>query len=222
MGRIFLLAILFALFLAHHAEPNALELAGTPFSGATVIDEMNLARQHPQQYAVYLEELRGRFHGDMLALSAHTRLRTREGVRAVEEAIRFLRRARPLTPLVSSPGISMAAAEHVADQASGSYGHAGSDQSNAAERMNRYGTWSTLWGENISYGKSTARDVVIALIIDDGLRGRKHRKNIFNPTFNYAGAAAGSHARNGTVCSIDFAGGYIERGETSSRLLAGN
>ncbi len=82
--------------------------------------------------------------------------------------------------------------------------------------MNRFGAWSGSWGENISYGKSTARDVVIALIIDDGLRSRKHRKNIFNAAFNYAGAAVGPHARYRTVCSIDFAGGYAEREETRS------
>src|SRR5437588_517397 len=40
--------------------------------------------------------------------------------------------------------------------------------------------------------------------------GRGHRKNIFNPTYNVAGAACGSHARFGSVCSIDFASGYAE------------
>jgi len=44
-------------------------------------------------------------------------------------------------------------------------------------------------------------------------------KNIFNPKFNFAGAAFGPHARYRTVCTIDFAGGYAERGES---LLAKN
>jgi uncharacterized protein YkwD len=79
--------------------------------------------------------------------------------------------------------------------------------------------FSGSWGENISYGKSSARDVVLALIIDDGLPARKHRQNIFNPSFNYAGAAFSRNARFGTMCSMDFAGGYAERGQTSSDAL---
>ncbi len=183
---------------------------------------MNLARQHPDVYARYLEELRAHFRGDFLVLPGRTMLRTREGVAAIDEAIRFLQRARPIAPLIFSPGISLAAAEHVADQAAGAFGHGGSDHSNPGDRMNRHGTWSALWGENISYGKATPRDVVIALIIDDGLRSRKHRKNIFNPAFNYAGAAFGPHARYRTVCSIDFAGGYVESAANSRSLFARN
>ena len=76
-----------------------------------------------------------------------------------------------------------------------------------------------MWGENISYGKKTARDIVLQLIIDDGLSSRKHRKNIFNPNFNFAGAAYGAHARYGSICNIDFAGAYAERG---SALVARN
>ena len=71
--------------------------------------------------------------------------------------------------------------------------------------------------------KTTARDVVIALIVDDGLRSRKHRDNIFNTQFNFAGAAWGRHATYGTVCSIDFAGSYSENGPTArGQLLAQN
>ena len=149
-------------------------------------------------------------------------MRTHEGVGAVAEAIRFLRRARPLPALIWSPGISMAAAAHVAEQADGSIGHTGLGFSNGGERMNRYGTWRTLWGENIAYGHDTARSIVLALIVDDGQRARKHRKNIFNSAFTCAGAAVGPHARYHTVCSIDFAGSYVEADATAFSLLAHN
>jgi hypothetical protein len=221
--RPFLVPVIFAALLS--APTSWAEVNKSPRrseNGAAVVREMNRARQHPDIYARDLEELRARFRGDFLVLPGRTMLRTCEGVAALDEAIRFLQNARPIAPLIISPGISLAAAEHVADQVAGGFGHGGSDHSNPGERMNRHGTWSALWGENISYGKAIARDVVIALIIDDGLRSRKHRKNIFNPVFNYAGAAFGPHARYRIVCSIDFAGGYAESATNSRSLFARN
>jgi uncharacterized protein YkwD len=188
-------------------------------SGRAVIREMNLARQNPALYATLVRELLGRMNGNVLVLPGHTRIRTKEGAAALDEAIRFLQSTQPLPPLKLSAGMSRAAADHCADQADGGFGHEGRDRSHAGQRIARYGTFSGGWGENISYGKSTARDVVLALIIDDGLPARKHRKNIFNPSFNYAGAAFGRHARFGTMCSMDFAGGYAERGETAPDTL---
>ena len=191
--------------------------------GAAVIREMNLARQNPSLYAGFVEELRARMNGNLMVLPGRTGIRTKEGTAALDEAIRFLRCSQSLGPLTLSPGMCRAAADHCADQASGGFGHAGRDSSNPGGRISRYGTWSSGWGENISYGKSSARDVVLALIIDDGLPARKHRKNIFSATFNYAGAAFGRHARFGTVCSMEFAGGYAERGQpTNETLIARN
>jgi uncharacterized protein YkwD len=188
-------------------------------SGRAVIREMNLARQNPALYASFVQELRSRMSGNIIALPGHTRIRTKEGTTAVDEAIRFLQNAQPLPPLTLSRGMSRAAADHCADQADGAFGHEGKDRSHAGQRIARYGNFSGGWGENISYGKSSARDVVLALIVDDGLPARKHRKNIFNPNYNFAGAAFGRHARFGTMCSMDFAGGYAERGEAAADTL---
>jgi uncharacterized protein YkwD len=187
-------------------------------SGAAVIREMNLARQNPALYATFVQELRSRMNGNVLVLG-HTRIRTKEGTGAVDEAIRFLQKAQPLPPLTLSRGMSRAAADHCADQADGGMGHEGKDRSLPNKRIARYGNFSGWWGENLSYGKSNARDVVLALIIDDGLPGRKHRANIFSPNYNFAGAAFGPHARFGTMCSMDFAGGYAERGEAAPDTL---
>lgn len=191
-------------------------------SARAVIRELNLARQNPALYATFLKELRSHMHGNVLVVPGRTQIRTKEGTRAVDEAIRFLERAHPLQPLTFSPGMSRAAADHCADQASGGFGHEGRDRSHAGERISRYGAFAGGWGENISYGKSTARDVVIALIIDDGLPARKHRQNIFNPNYNVAGAAFGPHARFRTMCNMDFAGGYAERGAATDTLVARN
>lgn len=188
-------------------------------SAGAVIREMNLARTNPDRYATFIEDLRGRFRGDLLVLPGRTMMRTREGVSALNEAIHFLRKAQPQPALMLSAGMCRAAAEHCADQADGRMGHNGRDRSSPADRLNRHGQWSTLWGENISYGKSTAREIVLALIIDDGLKNRKHRKNIFNPAFNFAGAAYGPHARYRSVCSIEFAAGFAERGQSPSETL---
>ena len=189
--------------------------------GSAVIREMNLARQNPALYATFIEELRARFNGRYLVLPGQTRIYTREGLGAVNEAIRFLRSAKPVQPLTVSPGMCKSAADHCNDQADGSTGHKGADRSSPGDRISRYGVWSAGWAENIAYGKTSARDIVIALIIDDGLRARKHRKNIFSPKFNYAGAAYGPHARYRSICSIDFAGGYMER-DSSAALVARN
>ncbi len=219
MRRFQAFAAIFLLPLAFSAPAHA----GSANSGAAVIREMNLARQHPDLYANLLAAQREHYRGIVVVQRNGSLLRTKEGVAGLDEAIRFLRHSRPLGALAFSPGISRAAAEHVADQTNGAFGHGGSDRSNPGVRMNRYGTWNVHWGENISYGKASAREIVIALIIDDGLRGRKHRANIFNATFNYAGAAVGPHARCRTVCSIDFAGGHTERGEIAAdALLARN
>lgn len=216
MSRSFSLSALFVLIALPALASEEME-AGN--DARAVIREMNLARQNPALYATFVQELRGHMNGNLLVLPGRTRIRTKEGTRALDDAIRFLQNAQPLAPFAFSRGMSRAAADHCADQADGGFGHEGKDRSHAGQRIARYGMPSGGWGENISYGKSSAREVVLALIIDDGLPARKHRKNIFNPSFNYAGAAFGRHARFGTVCSVDFAGGYAERGQESADTL---
>ena len=188
-------------------------------SATNLVREMNIARQNPAAYASYIEELRSHFDGKCIVIPGSTRVRTKEGTRALDDAIRFLRHARPESPLAFSPGMSRAAADLCADQTGGRMGHQGSDRSSPGTRISRYGEWSGGWGENLAYGKTNARDIIMALIIDDGLPARKHRKNIFNPKFNVAGAAFGPHAVYRTVCSIDFAGGYTDQNRAADQPL---
>jgi uncharacterized protein YkwD len=78
--------------------------------------------------------------------------------------------------------------------------------------MARFGQHLGYAGENIHYGSRDARSIVIALIVDDGVRGRGHRKNIFSRNFRVTGIAAGPHASYRAMCVMGFASGFIERG----------
>jgi uncharacterized protein YkwD len=200
---------LFAPFL-FAAEPNSLVAVLDHVTAAAIIHEMNLARQNPALYATLLEQTHQNYSGGVCVLPGNVRMRTHEGVRALDDAIRFLHHAKPQPPLALSPGLCLAAADHCREQAGGATGHYGSHGGNPGNRISRYGVVRQSWAENIAYGRHTAREIVLALIVDDGVRGRGHRKNIFNPTYNAAGAAYGPHARFGSVCSIDFASGYAE------------
>jgi hypothetical protein len=41
--------------------------------------------------------------------------------------------------------------------------------------------------------------------VDDGVAGRDHRKNVFDPDYRVAGFAIGPHTIHEHMCVIDFA-----------------
>ena len=81
------------------------------------------------------------------------------------------------------------------------------------ERLRKYGKVIAVYGENLSFKTETAKDVLIQLIVDDGVQSRSHRTNIFNPDFNVMGCFTGDHKDFTQMTAVDYAGGFVVSGE---------
>jgi uncharacterized protein YkwD len=177
-----------------------------------VLQEMNQARTDPRAYASYLEAMRKYYKGKNYVPPTGRSSSTIEGVSGLDEAIKFLQTAKPLPPLQISKGMCMGAKDQSFDQSqSGAISHQGSDKSFSWDRVARYGEWKTPVSENIAYDSGTARDIVINLIIDDGVPSRGHRNNIFNGSYIVTGVSCDKHPLFGGMCVCTFAGGFTEK-----------
>jgi uncharacterized protein YkwD len=204
LKRIWKLCLLLLIVSATQVEAASEELP------RRMLDETNLARTQPHLYANYLRQMRAYFQGKVFTLpGSGSMVMTTEGVAALDEAIKYLSRQSPLPPLSWSRGLAEAAADLVLDEGrTGEIGHSGRSSGDMRHRIERHGSWSRRIAENIGYGPTTARLMVIELIIDDGVPERGHRKAIFNPALRVAGAACGAHPLYQNMCVMDFAYGF--------------
>ncbi len=178
-----------------------------------VIAEMTLARTRPKDFADFLRQLRGCYEGNFFREPGRIAKRTQEGVRALDQAIAFLESAAPVGPLGWDEALFLAARDHAWDQSrTAEIGHVGSDGSTMSQRIERYGNWRGRIAENIDYGDSEARRIIINLIVDDGVASRGHRRNIFNPDLKVAGAAIAPHRTYCHMCVINFAAATLPKG----------
>ncbi|GHV92112.1 hypothetical protein AGMMS50268_26150 [Spirochaetia bacterium] len=176
-----------------------------------VILEMNKVRSDPKKYAeLYIKPRLQNYNGNMYSESGKTTIRTNEGRKAAEGCYNALIKMQAVPLLFPEKGLSLAAKDHVNDQSkTGRTGHDGSDKSTPFTRMGRYGKGYKTAGENIAYGTNTGRDIIVNLLIDDGVPSRGHRQNIMKRDYNQTGTAAGGHTQYGSMCVIVYANGYI-------------
>jgi uncharacterized protein YkwD len=178
-----------------------------------VFDEINAARKEPKKYIRYLEDYKKLFKGNTLYLPNEPRLETMEGAAAIDDAISFLKTVPPwLEAYRLSDGLNKSAALQLKDlMIDSSIGHRGRDGSTLPSRLQKFGEFGSIYAENISYFGATPRDMVLMWIIDDGLKSRSHRKNIFSSTFKVIGVASGKGKKGESLCVLNLADSFIEK-----------
>jgi uncharacterized protein YkwD len=177
------------------------------------IYETNKLRSNPLKYAeAYIRTRLNRFAGKVFITGTNVNILTKEGVDAYKEAFNVLINTKPLPLQYPSRGISLAARDHAEDMIKNDFmEHEGSNGSDPATRVSAYGIWGKSIGENISLGDSEGREILIDLVVDDGVSDRGHRKNILSSDFKYLGISSLEKKDSKTITVIDYAGEYKEK-----------
>ncbi len=164
-------------------------------------------RQNPQSYIPILKQLISYFKGDIIYKPGQRDIQTNEGTSAVLECIEFLKKQSPLGAVSLDYELSKASQGHADDIGpKGICSHQGSDGSTADDRISRYVDWESTICENIDFGSDLAQDVIVSLIVDDGVSSRGHRMNIFNPDVHYIGVGKAAHTEYGNVTVLSYCG----------------
>ena len=176
-----------------------------------VLAELNVCRANPSKYSDKLAATLKHYEGNVYNKPGSIPIETEEGPDNIQDCIRQLKATKPLPAMRWSNVLAQAAQAHVDDIGpSGQMSHQGSDGSDPGERIERFGQWDGTIGENIDYGDTNAEEIVVNLLIDDGVQTRGHRTNILKAEHLFAGVAYGDHADMEHVCVIVFAQGVSD------------
>lgn len=170
-------------------------------SGAlrTVLDEMNMARTAPSDYAATrLEPL---LSGDKTPYQ-----------RALAECIKQLNSMEPLPALTWGDGLASCADEVVKSKC------AGMDYPEISERIGKYCNWKGCT-ESLVSGQSVPRSIVIKLLVDSDSAKRVNRNNVLSKEYSHVGLSMAPHKEEAYICCMDFATGYFSFDAASQKAL---
>jgi hypothetical protein len=175
-----------------------------------IYDEINQLRENPKYFAKKLEREFDNYKTNNARHRPGTvPVLTREGLKAVREAHEELENIDSLPPLQWSEGLATAALSHCNDTGPlGIVGHIGSKETTLQQRIERNGKWSESIAEALDYGSVSGFEVVMSLLVDDGLTTRPHRKALLNPNYSKVGVGASPHSEFKTVACVLFAVSY--------------
>ena len=173
----------------------------------------NKLRNNPESFIPILERDMKYLIGNILSRPDETPILTNEGRDAYEEAIMFLRNQESCHSLNNSIYLELAADQHAKDCGiNGQSSHLSSDGKSLSERIEAHCEWSEFIGENIDFSSISAEQVLISLLIDDGLPDRPHRKNLFSQKYRHYGIGVSHHKTHQSVCVLIYAADVRKKG----------
>jgi uncharacterized protein YkwD len=126
--------------------------------------------------------------------------------RYAKSLVADLKKCHKMGELKSAKVLNAVAQMHALDMGkTGSVGHTSSDGTPFSERLRKKAKAGGMIAENCDYGHEEPLDIVMALLIDDGIKSLGHRKNILEPAYQWIGIAIAPHKIYRVNCVLDFA-----------------
>jgi uncharacterized protein YkwD len=126
--------------------------------------------------------------------------------RYAKSLVSDLKKTKKMNSLKMSTALSEVAKMHALDMGSlGKIGHSSSDGTSFADRVRTEAKAGGMIAENCDYGHDSAIEIVMALLIDDGIESLGHRKNILEPKYQWVGIAIEDHKTYRVNTVMDFA-----------------
>jgi uncharacterized protein YkwD len=111
-----------------------------------------------------------------------------------------------------SKSLHLAAREHAKDIGeNGTTGHKSSNGADVKTRISKYAVNPTYFGENCSYGFKDPLEIIINLLVDDGIQGRPNRTNILNENFSHVGISIQPHSCYKVACVQLFGADIVDK-----------
>ena len=174
-----------------------------------VIAESNRIRTNPKAYIPILEGYLKNFDGNLLTLpDKHEILETEEGPRAYKEAIEFLKNQKPINVIEYDEEASKVALEYSKFLSNSKEGQV-EDENQIEQRVEKYLDYDYSISENIDFGGSTGVEVIVNLLVDDGVKNRTHRENLFSDKYEYYGVGVFEHPDYDFCTVIDYFGDIL-------------
>jgi len=151
-----------------------------------MIKEINLIRSNPKGYIsivqAHIQQLEQQMKTSSFGPSWF-----QDEIDTAHELVAELENTAPTSTLMPNHNVHLAAEKHGDEgKAKGSLSHQGADGSWPWDRIKREDPTLLQGGENLVGGLENVRESVLALLIDSGIPGRGHRKNILNPNWTFA------------------------------------
>ena len=183
--------------------------------GLQVLNEINFARMHPDEFVQKLEELNDTINNDNCLYIDGVPFLYTNLKESLVDAIQFLSKQKPLPGLIYNKTITQAC-DFLLDEL---IIHDGldNDESNKYSLENRLSKFGEPLGESyelIDYGMFDPEFIVINFILCDGDNQKYERKVIFNPNIKFLGIAA-SILPSDKICTvINFCEEFYEKYES--------
>lgn len=175
--------------------------------------ELNRLRRNPKCYIPLVKDQMEKLKGNTLCRKNHMVVQTAEGRQAYEEAIEFLEEQESVELLKRESCLTKAAIDLVNDIGPrGVVTHQDSRGNFVSERIEKYCEWDFCANECIEISSRNAIDILIDLIVDDGIPERLDRKALFQHIYNYVGFGCGPHREYGMVTVVVLVGSIRPKG----------